>query len=272
MSQFDPYSTPKQNTADLQPAMVDASNFHPIRSLDFVRLVKSPFASPNWFVNLVWMFVCELLAMFVIGQLIHLGYAGQVAIARSGGRDRVWPDFEIDRFGDYLLRGLWPFLWQMILAFGALFVVGLPLMATIAGAIALGENNQPAASMIVAIVGGAVTAILLMLSIVVTVSVTIKSLLGNSFASGLEMNFHKAFVGSMIPTLLLTWLMLMVLSIGYSIVGMLLLCIGTLAVGPMLRLVMCDLLAQLHDIHLSRGGPSAFPIGIDEEVIEATIV
>jgi hypothetical protein len=59
----------------------------------------------------------------------------------------------------------------------------------------------------------------------------------------------------------------------YTFCGLLMLCVGVMLVGPMLRLVICDLFAQLHDIHMSHGGPPAFPIpGTDDYAVEAEIV
>lgn len=271
MSSLDPYS-PSLNAsiASGYAGGYEDQAFEPIHQLDPMRLVKAPFVSPNWIVNLIWMFLCELLAMFFIGNIIYLGYAGEVAIARSGGRDKRWPDFNLDRFSEYFMRGLWPTLWQFIGSFVASIVIGVPVLITVLTVIALGNNQQPAAAIVVGVVGGIVCLILMFALGVALQAITISSLLSNDFMRGADLNFVRTYVVNMFLQTLLAGLMIFVIMNGYSIVGLLLCGLGLLLVGPILRLIMCDLLAQMHDIHLSKGGPSAIvePVGIvDAQVI-----
>jgi hypothetical protein len=221
-------------------------------------------------VNLVWMFLCELLAVLFIGNIIYLGYAGEVAIARSGGRDKRWPDFNLDRFSEYFMRGLWPTLWQFIGSFVAAIVIGVPILITVLTVVALGNNQQSTAAIMVGIAGGVVCLTLMFAFAVAMQAVTISSVMSNDFMRGADLNFVRTYTVNMFLQTLLACLMIFVIMIGYSIVGMLLCGLGLILVGPMLRLVMCDLLAQMHDIHLSKGGPSAIvePVGIiDAQVI-----
>ena len=113
MQSNDPFAPP--NTASNQG--MPYGGFHaypdgyyqPVQSFDLNRMLVAPFKSPNWLTNLLWMFVCELLSIVVIGTLIKFGYMAEVAEARSGGRSENWPDFTWERFTEYVMRGLWPF-------------------------------------------------------------------------------------------------------------------------------------------------------------------
>lgn len=249
--------------------------YQPITSFDPVRLVKSPFTSPNWFMNLVWMFVCEMLAMVVIGNLLSLGYAMVVAESRTGGRDRNWPDFDINKFSDYLLRGLWPFLWNLIFSFVVMFCVLIPGALTVILAGALADGNDPSVpSIIVAVVGGIVTfGIAITLSVVVLGSM-LHSGLSNDFMKGADIAWLGSFVSKMFWQVIYAGIVVMIVSMGISFIGALLLCIGLIAVGPMMRLMVCDVFAQLHDIFVSRGGIPAVNLAArgDSSPVQASII
>lgn len=271
MSEFDPYAATTYHSSVSRAETL--GDFQPITDLDLSRLVKSPFVSPSWMVNLVWMLICEFLSFLVIGNIIYLGYAGEVAMARSGGKADQWPDFQIDRFGEYFLRGLWPFLWQLIGGFGALVVCGVPALLTVFGAMTLADNDMPAPAVAVGIIGGIASLVLAFFFSIVMVAISLKSVLANDFLAGGDLRFLQAYISNVSLTTLLAFVYMWLLSILYLIGGLLLFCVGIMLVSPMLRLVMCDLLAQLHDVHISRGGPPAFPIpGSDDYAVEAEIV
>jgi len=271
MSQIDPYAATTYHSSASRTEHL--GGFQPIAHLDLVRLVKSPFVSPNWIVNLVWMLICEFLSLFVIGNIIYLGYAGEVAVARSGGRADQWPDFQIERFGEYFIRGLWPFLWQLIGSFAALVVLGVPVLCTVYGAMSLSDQEMPGPALAVGIIGGVISLTLGLIFAIVMVAINLKSILANDFMAGGEFQFLQAYVTNVSLTTLLAFLYLWLLSILYMFCGLLLFCVGVMLVSPMLRLVTCDLLAQLHDVHMSYGGPPAFPIpGSDDYAVEAEIV
>lgn len=249
--------------------------YQPITSFDPIRLLKSPFASPNWLMNLVWMFVCEMLAMVVIGNLLSMGYAMVVAESRLGGRDRNWPDFDMNKFSDYLLRGLWPFLWNMIFSFVIMFVVMVPAFLTILLAGALADGDDPSvSSVIVAIVGGLGTFVLGITCSVAVLGTMLHSGLANDFMKGADIAWLGSFVSKMFWQVILAVISVMVIAIGITFVGALLLCVGLIVVGPLMRLLACDLFAQLHDIFVSRGGVPAVsvPVGGDSYPVQASVI
>ena len=132
---MDPFAAPNTPSAsglpypNIEQLHPDGYN-RPIQSFDFMRMLRAPFQSPNWIMNLIWMFVCQIAGIIVIGSLVALGYQAEVAEARSGGRSENWPDFNPDRFVDYLMRGLWPFLWSLIWGIPLVIVLGVPVIAT----------------------------------------------------------------------------------------------------------------------------------------------
>jgi hypothetical protein len=258
MSSENPYYASEQ--PPVASPVFDSEAFQPIHELDFGRMIKSPFQSPNWLVNLFWMFIVEILALFVVGNIVYLGYAGEVAIARSGGRTRNWPDFQLDRLTEYLLRGLWPFLWQMI-GFAALsIVVGVPISIGAVATAALADGGPPFFAILSGVTTGAIGFLAMIAASYILFAVTLKSLLANDFMAGMDLVFVKSFCVNMVFTMLLAVLYFVIISTVATLLGALLCFVGLFLVSPILRLITCDFLAQIHDIHLSRGGPSAFPL------------
>ncbi len=76
--------------------------------LDMGRAMTWMFKSPNWIVNLFWMFLCGLLGTVIIGSLVAFGYQFEIIQRRSYGRTDEVPDFDSGRFADYLIRGRGP--------------------------------------------------------------------------------------------------------------------------------------------------------------------
>jgi hypothetical protein len=83
----------------------------------------SAFDGPHWKSNLLWVTLCHLIPM--VGPLVFLGYFYEVIELNSKQPGIPNPQFTFQRFTDYLVRGVWPFVIQLILQ----FIIQLPLMA-----------------------------------------------------------------------------------------------------------------------------------------------
>ena len=278
MRSYDPLEVSASGTSDGLPFKVKESKypsdfFKPINSFDLLRMLRAPWKSPNWTMNLVWMFVCQLSSVLVVGAMVAFGYLAEVAEARSGGKSEVWPDFNPERFGDYMERGLWPFLWTLIWTIPLLFMVLVPTMATIGLANMLDRGSNPIPAMIVAMTGIAATIAIGCLALIAMLASIMHAGLGNNFKKGSDSKWIAAYVSKMGFTTILVGVIYFVLSMVLNMVGLVLFCVGFLAVGPLLNLYAADVCAQLHDIFLSRGGVSAFELPAkNEHIIEAQVI
>jgi len=237
-------------------------------------MLAAPFKSPNWIMNILWMVVCDLLAIVVIGSLIKLGYMAEVAEARSGGRSEHWPDFTWDRFSEYLMRGLWPFLWNIIWLISLIVVIGLPLGTTIGLTSFLMNNNNEVPGVIV-LVTGVVVMIGIYFSALVAMSASmIHAALGNDFMKGADIGWISSYVSKMWRTTI--WAGFVFLSIGIvaHIAGLLFFCIGVYPASAIMGMMAADMISQLHDIFVTRGGVSAYRtrLEVDPNVIEAQVI
>jgi hypothetical protein len=80
------------------------------------------FDSPQWTMNLLLGAVCSLIP--VLGGIVFAGYGYEVVEAmHRRGKDDQYPDFDFNRFIQYLIRGCWPFIWQLIVGVPVFFVI-----------------------------------------------------------------------------------------------------------------------------------------------------
>ncbi|MEQ1828726.1 MAG: DUF4013 domain-containing protein [Pirellula sp.] len=214
-----------------------------------------------------------LFSIIVVGNLVANGYLAEVAKARSGGKSEEWPDFDINRLTDYLLRGLWPFLWNMIWTIPMMILIGVPVLTTVGIGNMLAENQQQTSAIIVAIVGGA-TAIVLAAACMLAMSASMMhSALGNDFMKGADLGWISSYVSKMGLTTIMVAIVFWLLSMVYVTLGTLAFCVGLLLAYPMIFLTMADMVAQLHDIFVSRGGKPAFDVQEStNEIVEARVV
>lgn len=244
---------------------------HP--NFDFERMFYSPFKSPNWMMNMLWMFGCAMLSSVVVGSLVGFGYIAEVAESRSGGKSEDWPDFTIDRLSDYIKRGLWPFLWYIIWSVPVALLVGGPTVITIWLSNVLWGSQQEVSATLVGVIGGSIAIAALIFCMIFMAASLMSSALGNDFMKGADMPWILSYLKKMGATTLFVGFVFTLISTLLSLIGLLACCVGVLAVAPFTYLMYADVLAQLHDIFVSRGGTPAFgSLHPDEDVVQAQVL
>ena len=278
MSTYDPFAAPNSKTLlgiENGGTLNHYSDgfFRPVQSFDFWRMVSAPFKSPNWAMNLLWMFVCELGAIVVIGRVVAFGYMAEVAEARSGGKSESWPDFVPERFNEYLMRGLWPFIWSVIWSIPMVLIVWVPGFLTISLANLLSQNGSQAPGAIVAIVGGAACVFVMLCFALAMLASMVHSALGNDFMKGADLKWVWSYLSKVGSTTAVACFLYGLVGMAASVAGFMFFCVGIFLVSPLMSLLAADLFAQLHDIFVYRGGVPAFAVPeLGEEIIEAQLV
>lgn len=226
-------------------------------SIDLGRAINAPFKSPNWMMNAVWLFICILLSMVIVGGIILFGYQMDVIERRSRGRSEAWPDFDANRFGEYLNRGLWPWLVNIILAMGIMIPlwIALGLSMAIIGWVA-GDPNQgsPLAAILVLCVFSLFMVAIFVGAMFIIGPCTLRAGLASDFGQGFNFKWSFDFGKRMWAQMILAGLVAMLIGIVAEIAGALACFIGLLATIPIAQLMVTDLGAQLYDIYLTRGG------------------
>jgi hypothetical protein len=253
-----PFAAPQASPFAPQPA---TPSFKPIESIQYLRMYNYVFENPNWLTNVLLLALCGLIP--VIGPLVQLGYQYEIIISLLMTGGMRYPDFDFNKFADYLMRGLWPFLVQLV---ASLVLVPVMLVFTLVpffllmglGA-AAGEDIGP----IVFVIG-------FPLFIVFTTLVSIglaAFLLPMQIRAGLSQDFGSAFnFGWVLDFVKKTWMEMLLGMLFLSFTAILLVLLGYLAcfVGvfiaiPTIVLAQSHFLYELYLLFLSRGG-EAVPI------------
>ena len=223
--------------------------------------------------NMLWVFIGAIFSSMVVGSLVIFGYIAEVAEARSGGKSEDWPDFTIDRLSDYIMRGLWPFLWYLIWSVPMALLVGGPTVITLGLSNVLWENQQEVSATMVGVIGGSIAIAAFIFCMIFMAASLMSSALGNDFMKGADMPWILSYVKKMGATTLFVGFVFTLISTLLSLVGLLACCVGVLAVAPFTYLMYADILAQLHDIFVSRGGTPAFSsLHPDEDIVQAQVL
>lgn len=236
-----PYSSPPAS-GGIQPPM------RPVVGMDYMRMITYVFENPNWFMNLLLAVLCSLIP--VIGKIVVMGYMYESTITLIADGGNRYPDFNFGRFGDYLMRGLWPFLVSLVLAIALIVVLGLAIAGAGVVGSALGENaGQALSSMVIFII--AIISPVLALAIL---PMLFRSALTLDFAQGFDVEWSKNFISKVWLEMLLGILFLYVASIVLGMIGFIACCVGLFFVGPILSLAYANLMFQLYSLFLIRGG------------------
>lgn len=241
------------------------------------------FNNPNWLTNLVLCAVCAIIP--IIGPIVVIGYCFQVidALLRRRQRERTgalqdiadpkderildalpvdedhdlgtYPDFDFNRFTEYLTRGVWPFLVQLIVGFvagmiaGVFMVVGMMLAGVAAGA---------AKSPVLFFVGYGlmwiVFAFLMMVAGILTRPVYLRAGLSGDFADAFSMEFYRGFMRRVGKEVVLAEVFLGVTSVPLWCLGILLCFIGMYPMWALIHYAHHHLGYQLYELYLERGG------------------
>lgn len=228
----------------------------PVTSLDYFRSLQFITENPKWLQNVLFLAVCQMLPF--VGPLLISGYQFEVAeslLHRTKAGSYV--DFDFDRFKDYLLRGLWPFLVTLVCSMILTFPFAILWMGTFFAFVAAGKANGPPPELM--ILGFAcVFFVVILISIafnVLLVPLLLRAGYSQDFGQAFNFQFAKNFLALMWKETLLATLFLVIIAFPLFFVGTLLCFIGVYFTTSILMLAYAHLIDyQLYALYLSRGG------------------
>jgi hypothetical protein len=242
MDPSNPYSSPPPTGGMPLPTQ-------PVAGMDYMRMITYVFENPNWFMNLFLAALCSLIP--IIGGLVVQGYHYEAAIQLISEGGRRYPDFDFGRFGDYLMRGLWPFL------VGLAFIIGVAIIAVALIFIPAAIVHAVVGEDLAAAVGGLMVLMITLASFVLGLflqPMLFRAALTLDFSQAFQFDWVKDFVSKVWLELILGFLFLAVAANILTFLGILACCVGVIFVGPILLLAHASLLFQVYSIYLSRGG------------------
>lgn len=263
MSQSNPFANfqPAEPKPLAPPVAVAAGPFQ----FEYLRAYNYIFENPNWGTNVLWGFLCILSSAIipVLGQLVFMGYQFEVTESLIHTRGTRYPDFDTNRFADYLGRAIWPFLVQLILVipfiifmYAGLFGV---FMLAAGGAAAGGDELGGVLAVVLGVIGFVVWMAVMMLGMAFMTPMILRAGLAQDFAAGFDFGWAMDFIKK-------TWVELFLGSLFLGFSGMLVMMVGCVAlvVGmyagmAVMMLAQAFIWYQLYMLHVTRGGqPIAF--------------
>ena len=264
MSQPDPrnpYQPPQSfPTADIphKPAPAVSQT-----SLEYLRAYQYIFENPEWTTVLLWGALMAIIP--VVGPLVLLGYMFFIIDALLESNGTRYPVLDLNRFVDYLVRGVWPFLTSLVVSlvllpvFFVLWFAAAIIPMAIAGA--GGEDAGPVAGIVMIVLMLFMMLVVTVLSLglnIVMFPLLLRAGLAQDFAEAFNIAWIKDFVRKMWLDTLLAILFLMVTSMVVVMLGYLACCIGVLFAQPIVFMAYAHILYQLYAIYLTRGGTPVF--------------
>jgi MFS family permease len=227
--------------------------------VDYVASISEFFKSPKWMMNLLLGGVCVLIP--IVGPIVVLGWLITGFWARQDQRFETFPDFDFSNFGKYLERGLWPFLVAFVVGVGVsiilvplVWVLMIPVM--LAGGLSSGgdANVGGCLAVMMTILMMLVWAVAIVVMMLVLVPLKIRASLTQDFAASFDMAFVKRFVALTWKEMVLSSLFILAASVVFTLLGMLVFCVGMYFAMVLVYFSWTHLNKQLYQLYLSRGG------------------
>lgn len=250
-----PYSSPAFPVA--APAAAVAG--YPDR-IDYMRAYNYIFENPNWTMNVMWGFLCLISTTVipVLGQLVFMGYSYEVIEALCLSRGTRYPDFDLNRFGDYLARSIWPFLVNLLVAIPLIIVFYIGLIITVllaaAGGAAGGDKFGPVLAILLGGIGFLGLTALMLVAGGLMLPMLLRAGLMQEFAAAFDMTWAMDFLKKTWVEIVLSYLFLMATGIVLELLGLCALCVGLFAAVAVVGLAFSHLCYQLYMVYLGRGG------------------
>jgi hypothetical protein len=230
----------------------------------FFHAYAALFRQPQWGLTLLFGGLCQLIP--VVGPMVYSGYLFEMMdhLHRHGeaGEASV-PAFDFGKFTRYLMRGLWPFLTQLVLGLAAA-PIGMVFGLGMAAISASGTRHAGPVIILVVLYVLAMLAFAVAAA-VVFVPVYIRAGFLQDFVGAFSWDGLKQFVRLMWKELLLVFLFLFVTAIPITLLGFLVCCVGVYAAGAWVGFAQHHLYYQLYELYVRRGG-SPIPIKPPEVV------
>ncbi len=226
--------------------------------MQYLRSFHYIFENPNWLMNVLYVSLSFLSTAVipVIGQLIVFGYQFEIIEALHLRPGTQYPDFDLNRLLDYLVRGFWVFLITLVVSVAFLPVIlGVIVLVAlmVGGAAAAGGEESAGVAMLVVvplafllIVGVGVLMNLVMMPFMLRAGLT------QDFGQAFDLAFARQFVNLMWREMILAGLFFFAAFVLLELVGLALFCVGIFVTIPVGMLLQAHLILQLYQLHLAR--------------------
>lgn len=229
-------------------------------TIEYMRSFHYIFENPNWIKNILIGAVCLLSTgvIPVVGQLLFTGYQFEIIEALHRNPRSVYPDFDMNRFLEYLVRGLWVFLVGLVMSLALLPIMGglgVLLLLLIGGGGAAGGDDGVAIAMMVGLPIGFLVLFAIGIAFnMVAIPIVLRAALMQDFLPAFDFGFAKQFICNTWKEMICCFLFGMAAGLALAFTGLAMLCVGLYFTMAIASLMQGHLLLQLYELHLARGG------------------
>ncbi|MFN3151203.1 DUF4013 domain-containing protein [Bremerella sp.] len=242
-----PFASP-EGTNYNPPQAEGSETVVPRTSVDYMETVGDVFNNPNWFVNILLAGIAIIIP--IIGGMVALGYIAEIIGARAYGRMKNYPDFDFNRFGEYLTRGFWMFLVTFVTS---LCLMPLSMLAGgIFGAVQASENEALIA--VGFVIYFATILAINMITFFISCPLIIRAGMLNDFVSAFDFGWIMDFIKKMWVEQLLGGILLYIFAILFMLVGCMALCVGYIPAAGAVMIMWALFITQLYQVYVHRGG------------------
>lgn len=231
-----------------------------VTQLQLMEPFQFPFQSPNWFTNVLLATLCIFIP--AVGPIVVLGYQYTIVEYLHRRWGPGYPDFDFGKFGEYLSRGIWPFVVSLIANVVMVPIIWVMMVAPwvcVGFASAAIQDSAGDAVAILCFVVGAVFIVVAVIAIsiffgLIMMPMMLSAGLCQELGPAFNFSFIKDFIGKMWKDMTLAFLVFTLIAWLAMAVGALVLCIGMYAAIAVIAIAYAHLSFQLYEVYLSRGG------------------
>lgn len=221
--------------------------------LEFFRAYAFVFEHPAWFTNLLLISMTQMIP--IVGPIAVMGYQYEVMDSLLRWPDHSYPRFEFQRLGDYLARGVWPFLVVFVVSCAVFPLLYLMfIFAFVVGLVGAAQVQDPV--MVILVIG--VLLVLFAVTVfafqLVSQAMALRAGLAAEFSAGFELSAVFGFVSRVWVESILEALFLMVTGPIIILAGLLACFVGVFPASSLLMLAQAHLNYQTYELDLYRGG------------------
>lgn len=227
----------------------------PPARMDYFGSYGAVFQNPSWVPNIFFAAIVNLIP--VIGPIVMLGYQFEIVESQIRDPRRGYPNFDWNRFIEYLTRGAWPFLMSLIVGAVAAPIAMIAWFGTMimAAALAGGGGDAGAAIGLMMFFAGFVMFFLLLVGMqFVVTAFQIRAGLTQDFAASFNFTWVRDFISRVWVEMILAMLFVAVTAIVLVVLGALVLCVGMYLAIAVVMMAQAQIYYQLYCLYLSRGG------------------
>jgi len=245
-----PAPAPMPPYVQAQPLTPGPSEFE---GVSVIRAVKMAFDPPHWKTNILLGLVLILIP--IVGPIALGGWMCEVHQRLVRRHPSPFPKIDFGDFGDYIKRGLAPFLVGLVVGI-PIFILVYAFMGAAGFAVfaAGAATEEPLVMLAVGIVVGLVMIfVMMMLSVPINAAQTRAELtedFGQALSFGKIMSYSKATFGRVV----LKNFVYMWVAIGIVFLGMLMCYLGLYPAAVVLQITSLHLRYQIYADYLARGG------------------